>query len=61
MAVAEFPPLADIVFQIEEQLDAAVFDELPFAVADGLLLTIGAIHAPIERALFVGRFTGQHG
>jgi hypothetical protein len=49
--VAEIHALADVGFEVEEEVHrVAIVDVLPFSVADGLLFAIGAVDAPEERA-----------
>jgi hypothetical protein len=50
--VAEVRALADVGFEVEEEVHrVAVVDVLPFAVANGLLLAIRAVDAPEEGAV----------
>src|SRR4051794_34127873 len=46
--VAQIMPLTDVGLQVEEQLDGAVLDVLPPALAHGLLLAVDAVDPPAE-------------
>src|SRR5262245_18298041 len=59
MSKADVLPFAGVALPIEQQIDRAIADVLPAAVARRLLLTILPGDAPEERPLLLRRLAGQ--
>src|SRR5438874_2675670 len=60
LPVIQVVPLADVVFQVVERLDAAVAHKFPISVANGLLLPQAAVYSPTERSLLLWLLAKQN-
>lgn len=59
--VAEVAAFADVVFEVEEEIDAAIEHVFPVAVADGFLLAGRAVDAPAKGAFAGLLLAGEDG
>src|SRR5437763_15738786 len=49
--IPQITTFADVVLQIEQQIDAAIQDVLPIAMPNRLLIAIRAVDTPVKRPL----------